>query len=103
MALGAWPEISLVEAHKLGDQARLKVLDNIDPAFERKRTKRLARMSAGKSFKSIADGFMKVPIEDIGKAEATVRKARWHVSLLVPDNGARPIPDRCQATSRLTS
>lgn len=93
MALGAWPEISLADARKRRDMARLKVFDGIDPTLERKRTKRLARMSAGNSFKSVAEDFIKVRFENSGKAEATIRKARWYISLLLPAIGARPISD----------
>lgn len=93
MALGAWPDISLADARKRRDVARLKVLDGIDPTLERKRKKRLARMNAGNSFKSVADDFIKVRMEDSGKAESTIRKARWYVSLLEPDIGRRPIND----------
>lgn len=93
MALGAWPDISLADARKRRDVARLKVLDGIDPTLERKRKKRLARMNAGNSFKSVAEDFIKVRMEDSGKAESTIRKARWYVSLLEPDIGRRPIND----------
>ena len=93
MALGAWPDISLADARKRRDVARLKVLDGIDPTLERKRKKRLARMNAGNSFKSVAEDFVKVRMEDSGKAESTIRKARWYISLLEPDIGRRPIND----------
>ena len=82
MALGAWPDISLADARKRRDVARLKVLDGIDPTLERKRKKRQARMNAGNSFKSVAEDFIKVRMEDSGKAASTIRKARWYVSLL---------------------
>lgn len=82
MALGAWPDISLADARKRRDVARLKVLDGIDPTLERKRKKRLARMNAGNSFMSVAEDFIKVRMEESGKAESTIRKARWYVSLL---------------------
>ena len=36
LALGAWPEVSLAEARKKRDDARLLVLDDIDPLAEKK-------------------------------------------------------------------
>lgn len=86
MALGAWPKISLADARSWRNIARLKVLDGIDPALERKRTKRLARMSAGNSFKSVAEDSIKARFENSGKV-------RWYISLLLPTIGARPISD----------
>ena len=92
LALGAYPEVSLAEARKRSDAARAKVEQGIDPGLERKREKATAKISAENSFERVAEEYLdKMTAES--RAEATVLKARWFLSLLKPAIGAMPIAD----------
>lgn len=93
LALGAWPEVSLADARLLRDDARKALRDGRDPGYDRKIQKIAAKISAGNSFKSVADDFIATKLEANGKAEATVAKARWFLSHLTPVLGARPIAE----------
>ena len=93
LALGTWPEVSLAEARKKRDDARLLVLDDIDPLAEKKKRKRRARINASNSFASVAEDFLTVRMVNNGRAERTVNKARWCISHLLPAIGNRPIAD----------
>lgn len=92
LALGTYPEVSLADARKLRDAARIKIGQGIDPALERKREKAAAKISAENSFERVAEEYLKkMEMED--RAPATLAKARWFLSLLKPAIGAMPISD----------
>jgi integrase len=93
LALGAWPEVSLADARAKRDAARKKVLDGADPAHERKMGKIAAKVNAGNNFASVAEDFITVKLVANRKAEATITKARWFLSHLMPAIGNRPIAD----------
>lgn len=93
LAFGAWPEVSLADARGLRDEARGKVRAGVDPGHEKKMAKIASQISAGNSFQSVAEDFIDVKLAKSGKADATVSKARWYLSLLSPTLGARPIAE----------
>lgn len=92
LALGAYPEISLAEARKRRDAERQKLQAGTNPAVERKRAKRVAKMEAAHSFASLAEEVL-AKMERDGKAESTVAKHRWFLTHLLPAIGKRPITD----------
>jgi integrase len=92
LALGAYPEVSLAEARKRRDTARALIEQGIDPLLERKREKAAAKVSAHDSFERIAEEYID-KIEKEGRAETTVIKARWFLSLLKPAIGTLPVSE----------
>jgi integrase len=92
LALGAYPEVSLAEARKRCDAARALIEQGIDPGLKRKREKAAAKVSAENSFERIAEEYL-TKMEKDGRAEPTVAKARWFLSLLKPAIGSLPISE----------
>ena len=93
LPIGAFPEISLSQARQLRDRARLKVSDGIDPMLERKRKKARIKLGAENTFEVIANKYIDEKMVPEGRAEATLRKARWFLDLLKPAIGNMPIND----------
>ena len=54
LALGTYPEVTLVEARKRRDEAREKLATGIDPGESKKAEKRTQRLNAENSFEAIA-------------------------------------------------
>lgn len=93
LPIGAFPEVSLSQARQLRDRARLKVTDGIDPMLERKRKKARIKLGAENTFEVIANKYIDEKMVPEGRAEATLRKARWFLDLLKPAIGNMPIND----------
>jgi integrase len=92
LALGAYPEVTLADARKRRDAARALIDQGIDPALERKRGKAAAKVSAHDSFERIAEEYIAKMAKE-GRAETTVAKARWFLSLLRPAIGLLPVSE----------
>ncbi|VVE74016.1 integrase [Pandoraea captiosa] len=61
LALGSYPEISLAEARKRRDEARLQLSNGSDPGAARKAEKRATRLTADDSFEAVTrEWFSKV-------------------------------------------
>lgn len=93
LALGVWPAVTLAEARQRRDEARKQVAAGNDPLHQRKMAKIARQVSAGNSFEVVAEDFIATKLEASGKAEATIGKARWFLSLLTPALGKRPIAE----------
>ena len=96
LPIGAFPEISLSQARQLRDRARLKVSDGIDPMLERKRKKARIKLGAENTFEVIANKYIDEKMVPEGRAEATLRKARWFLDLLKPEALAHAMMARRQ-------
>lgn len=92
LALGSYPDISLAEARKRCDAARALIEQGIDPGLKRKREKAAAKVSAENSFERIAEEYL-TKMEKDGRAEPTLVKARWFLSLIKPAIGSLPISE----------
>lgn len=92
LALGAYPNVSLSDARKQRDAAKLKIGEGVDPCLQRKRQKAARVFAADNTFQSIAEEYLK-KMEKQGAAIATVKKAHWFLTLLQPAIGAMPITD----------
>lgn len=92
LSLGAYPDVTLSEARKQRDCARLKIGEGGDPCLERKREKAARMFAADNTFESIAAEYIE-KMQKQGAADATVRKARWFLSLLKSVVGPMPITD----------
>lgn len=93
MPFGAFPEISLVEARRRRDRARTSVADGVDPMRERKREKAKIRLGAENTFAVVASSYIEHKMVGEGRAEATLKKARWFLELLSPAIGNMPLDD----------
>lgn len=93
MPFGAFPEISLAEARRRRDRARTTVADGVDPMRERKREKAKIRLGAENTFAVVASSYIEHKMVGEGRAEATLKKARWFLELLTPAIGNMPLDD----------
>lgn len=84
LSMGRYPDVSLAEARKARDQGRARLAAGRDPSIERRREKLLAAQSAANTFKLVADEYIEQKMVGEGRAEATISKARWMISLLRP-------------------
>lgn len=91
LSLGTYPEISLKDARKRRDKARQTLAEGKNPGAEKKRSKLIEAISAGNTFKAVAEEYIEKQARE-GRAEATLVKARWHLSLLKVLH-MRPIAD----------
>lgn len=92
LSIGSYPEISLIEARAIRDEARKHVANDIDPS-EIKREKTLqARVSDGHTFAKIAEQYVAKLIKE-GRAEVTLKKLDWLMDMANSDLGNKPITD----------
>ncbi len=91
LTIGTYPEIALKEARERRDAARKVIAEGKDPSTEKKRDKIAAAISAGNTFKVVAEEFIAKRQRE-GMAEATIAKCRWHLDRLDKLQG-RPIAE----------
>lgn len=84
LSMGRYPDVSLADARKAREEGKARLAAGRDPSIERKREKLLAAQSAANTFKLIADEYIEQKMVGEGRAEATISKARWMISLLRP-------------------
>ncbi len=92
LAFGAYPAVSLSDARKKRDEAKKHLAAGNDPSREIKLEKRAQALSNSMTFNIVADEFLE-KVEREGKADATMIKKRWVLSLARPDLGKRPISE----------
>jgi integrase len=92
LALGTYPAVTLADARRKREAARLQLEAGLDPSLERKRAKASRRIGASNTFSSIAEEFIRKR-EREGLAEATAGKSRWFASLLQPTIGTLALDD----------
>ena len=90
MALGAYPDVSLADARDLRTAAKAQLAKGLDPISEAKAREAERRTRARETFQSIAEDLI-AKLEAEGRAEPTLVKKRWYLSLLQPDLGKRPV------------
>ncbi|MCL9982954.1 MAG: integrase arm-type DNA-binding domain-containing protein [Erythrobacter sp.] len=91
LTIGTYPEVGLKEARERRDRARKVIAEGKDPSAEKKREKIAAAISAGNTFKVVAEEFIAKRQRE-GMADATVAKCRWHLDRLDKLQG-RPIAE----------
>lgn len=92
LALGTYPAVTLADARARRDTAKRLLASGIDPSAQAKAEKAATRAATEDTFQSIADEYLK-KVELEGRADATLTKKRWLVSLATPDLGKRPIAE----------
>ena len=92
LALGAYPTVSLADARARRDEAKTLLKRNIDPSEQSKLDRIAATALRATTFDAIADELLSKS-EREGKADATLTKKRWLLSLVRPHIGGRPITE----------
>lgn len=81
LSLGSFPDVTLQQARKERDKAQAQLIDDIDPAEEKRQRRLKAELAAQTTFKLVAEEFIQ-KMEREGKSPATIKKARWFLELL---------------------
>ena len=92
LSFGAFPEVSLLTARHLRDNARAEIAAGRDPARQRKAAKLTSRLSAVTTFRAVGHEFI-AKKEKEGLAPTTIGKSRWLLSLLDPALGNVPVSE----------
>jgi integrase len=90
MALGAYSEITLVEARQARDAARKLLRDGRDPMEERKITRLTAKVARATTFGLVADELL-AKLKREGRAEVTIGKQRWLLKDIAANLCNRPV------------
>lgn len=90
VALGVYPNVSLKEARERRENARKLLEKGINPSSYGKLTRGVGSISAGDTFATVADEWLK-KIEAEGRAAKTLEKLRWLIAFANPLIGSRPI------------
>lgn len=92
LSFGSYPAISLADARAKRDSAKKLLLAGTDPAIQAK-IEKITKLAEGENtFSKIAEELL-VKNQREGKAEPTIIKKRWLLSLAAPDIGNRPITE----------
>ncbi|MBF9059850.1 integrase arm-type DNA-binding domain-containing protein [Rhodobacterales bacterium HKCCSP123] len=86
LALGSYPLVGLKHAREKRDQARLLLVDGYDPSVERQKRRRQEFLEQGISFSDLAKEYLD-KLRREGRAEQTLRKLEWLVTLAEPQLG----------------
>src|SRR5215472_17147407 len=76
LGLGPFPEISLASARIKRDEARKLLAEGKDPSQQKKLDKIAAATAARNTFGAVAEEYI-ATLEETGRAEVTIDKARW--------------------------
>ncbi len=92
LSFGKYPIVTLKDARAKRDDAKRLLAQGIDPARKKQEDKQAAKRSAKNSFELVARDYI-TKIENEGRAEATLVKARWLLAQLQPGLGRLPIAE----------
>ena len=90
LSIGQYPVISLADARRKRDEAKLLISEGKDPSIEKQLTQIDVETKARMTFKEVADEYYD-NLVDRGLAVATLRKKRWHIEDLAKSLHKRPI------------
>lgn len=92
LSLGSYPEVSIKQARDAVAQQRALLATNSDPSTEKRMRQLQAEFATATTFKAVGEEYI-AKLEKEGRAAATILKARWMLSLLLPTLGTRPISE----------
>jgi len=92
LAIGVYPAIGLKEARAAREQAKRQLANGVDPSEAKKQAKIEKANAAENTFAAIADELVDKKRRE-GKADVTVGKAEWLLSLASPTLSNRPIKE----------
>jgi integrase len=95
LAIGAYPQVSLSDARKRRDDARVLIAQGKDPSREKQRDKLRSRLQAADTFKAIANEYCAKRRRDgeKGWAPPTATRSEYILSLLYVSIGQMPIAE----------
>jgi integrase len=88
--IGKWPEVSIVAARDLREEARRQLAAGLDPVDTQREAERRAQMELANTFKAVAEEWVEKSERD-GLSQVTLDKIRWLLSMAYPVIGTRPI------------
>lgn len=90
LSIGAYPDVSLVEARDTRDAARKQLRHGLNPMEERRVARVSAKIARATTFGAVADELLaKLELEK--RASVTVSKRRWLLKELAADLCERPV------------
>ncbi len=92
LSIGGYPAISLAQARKIRDTARIDVAAGVDPSEAKQEIKRQRRESQGHTFENVGAAFLDKQRKE-GKSPATLSKTEYHLKLANRDFGRKPIAE----------
>ncbi|MBR8032434.1 tyrosine-type recombinase/integrase [Burkholderia vietnamiensis] len=92
LALGTYPEVSIVDARKRRDEAREKLAAGIDPSDAKKADKRAAKVAALNTFEAVATAWLDEWGQTVTPASLT-KKRNLFASDVFPKIGSRPVTE----------
>jgi integrase len=92
LAIGVYPAIGLREAREARAEAKRVLADGQDPSIVKKVAKAAKALAIANTFEAIADELLNKKRRE-GKADRTLGKIEWLLSLARPVIGARPIAE----------
>jgi hypothetical protein len=88
LSIGIYPDVTLAQARVARDAARALLASDEDPGEAKQERKRLDGERRGLTFESKARAFA-AKTEKEGKAEATMAKTDWLLSMAISDFGKK--------------
>lgn len=92
LAIGVYPAVGLKEARTARDEAKRLLADGQDPVLAKKLARAALAAESANTFGAIADELLDKKRRE-GKAEKTLNKLIWLVSLARPAIGTRPVTE----------
>lgn len=92
LAFGGYPEVTLKDARARRDAAKETLAAGVDPGAKAKIEKRTRQIASGNTFGLISAEYVTRLIDE-GRADATIEKVRWLLSLAMPALDKRPISE----------
>jgi hypothetical protein len=92
LAIGVYPKLGLRDAREARDAARRTLAAGQDPAVAKKLAKAAQAVAGSTTFDAVAAELLEKKRRE-AKAERTMRKVEWQLSLASPTIGKRPIAE----------
>jgi integrase len=92
MSLGAYPAVSLADARKRRDEAKILIAAGKNPNQQKKLERITQALTNANTFDVISDELL-AKKEREARADATLAKTRWLLSFATPSLGGRPISE----------
>ena len=90
LAIGVYPEVGLKDAREAREAAQRILADGGDPLAVKKHAKAELAIASTNTFEAVAGELIEKKRSE-GKADQTISKSEWLLSLAYPEIGARPI------------
>jgi integrase len=90
LAVGVYPQVSLLQARGARDKAKAALSEGRDPAAAKKLARLLGAAAAGNTFQAVADEYVAKLVRE-GRAATTITKIEWLLSFARPALGVLPV------------